>query len=79
MEPIYFIKFAAQVVTLRPLWGLGHTQTINPRAGFLHDGRAKTVEEAILWHGGEADFSKTLFVNLPKEKRVALLRFLKSL
>lgn len=63
----------------RPLWGLGHTQTINPRAGFLHDGRAKTAEEAILWHGGEAEFSKTLFVNLPKEKRAALLRFLKSL
>ena len=37
-----------------PLWGLGLLQTVNPRAGFLHDGRARTVLEVILWHGGEA-------------------------
>ena len=63
----------------RPLWGLGATQTINPGAGFLHDGRAKTVEEAILWHGGEAEATKTKFMNLDKTKRGQLIKFLESL
>jgi CxxC motif-containing protein (DUF1111 family) len=63
----------------RPLWGMGHTQTINPRAGFLHDGRARTLEEAILWHGGEAEHAKTRFANLPKADRSALILFLRSL
>ena len=63
----------------RPLWGIGQTQTVNPRAGFLHDGRARTIEEAILWHGGEAEFSKKKFTNLSKEDRVALIRFIRSL
>ncbi|WP_413290671.1 di-heme oxidoredictase family protein [Bdellovibrio sp. HCB337] len=63
----------------RPLWGIGQTQTINPRAGFLHDGRARTLEEAILWHGGEGEYSKNKFVNLPQADRDALVAFLKSL
>ncbi|WP_413583444.1 di-heme oxidoredictase family protein [Bdellovibrio sp. HCB288] len=63
----------------RPLWGIGQTQTINPRAGFLHDGRARTLEEAILWHGGEAEYSKTKFTQLTKDQRIALIQFLKSL
>lgn len=63
----------------RPLWGLGQTQTINPRAGFLHDGRARTMEEAILWHGGEANYSKGKFTNLPKQDRIALIQFIRSL
>jgi len=63
----------------RPLWGLGHTQTVNPRAGFLHDGRARTIEEAILWHGGEAEYSKGKFTTLPKADRIALIQFIKSL
>ncbi|KYG65499.1 thiol oxidoreductase [Bdellovibrio bacteriovorus] len=63
----------------RPLWGLGHTQTINPRAGFLHDGRARTLEEAILWHDGEARYSKTKFTQLPLADREALIKFLRSL
>lgn len=63
----------------RPLWGMGHTHTINPRAGFLHDGRARTVEEAILWHGGEGEYSKNKFVNLPKADRSALIQFIRSL
>lgn len=63
----------------RPLWGLGHTQTINPRAGFLHDGRARTLEEAILWHDGEARYAKTKFTRLPVADREALMKFLRSL
>ncbi|MCB0420862.1 MAG: thiol oxidoreductase [Bdellovibrionales bacterium] len=63
----------------RPLWGIGLTQVVNPRAGFLHDGRARTLEEAILWHDGEGKFSRDKFANLPKKDREALLQFLKSL
>ncbi|MNJ92711.1 Cytochrome c [compost metagenome] len=63
----------------RPLWGIGQTQTVNPRAGFLHDGRARTLEEAILWHGGEAEYSKNKFVALPEADRGALIRFIRSL
>jgi CxxC motif-containing protein (DUF1111 family) len=63
----------------RPLWGLGLTKTVNPAAGFLHDGRAATVEEAILWHGGEAEQSKNDFMLLAKAERQSLIDFLMSL
>ena len=62
-----------------PLWGIGLIQTVLPEAGFLHDGRARTLEEAILWHGGEAQNSKTNFMNLNATERTQLLRFLESL
>lgn len=62
-----------------PLWGIGLTQVVNPKATFLHDGRAKTIEEAILWHGGEAEASKEQFRKLKKSDREDLLAFLKSL
>lgn len=63
----------------RPLWGIGATQTVNPGAGFLHDGRARTLEEAILWHGGESEVSKNRFMELNKIKRKQLIKFLESL
>lgn len=63
----------------RPLWGIGMTHTVNPLAGFLHDGRARTIEEAILWHGGEAEASQNTYRQMPKADREALLRFLNSL
>jgi CxxC motif-containing protein (DUF1111 family) len=63
----------------RPLWGLGLTKTVNPGAGFLHDGRAETVEEAILWHGGEAQASREAFRTADKASRDALVSFLMSL
>lgn len=62
-----------------PLWGLGLTQQINPRAGFLHDGRARTLEEAILWHGGEAQATIERYRALPAELRHSLVTFLNSL
>lgn len=62
-----------------PLWGLGLTQTVLPYSGYLHDGRARTVEEAILWHGGEAENAKQAFMALGKDGRAALLKFLNSL
>lgn len=63
----------------RPLWGIGKTKTVNPTAGFLHDGRAKTLEEAILWHGGEGERSREYFRQLSKENRDLLIKFLLSL
>ena len=63
----------------RPLWGIGLTKTVNPAAGFLHDGRAASVEEAILWHGGEAEQSKNDFMALEKSERQSLINFVMSL
>ncbi|MBN1209594.1 MAG: thiol oxidoreductase [Myxococcaceae bacterium] len=62
-----------------PLWGLGLTQTVLPYAGYLHDGRARTLEEAILWHGGEAERSREHFRTLSATERAALVKFLGSL
>lgn len=65
-----------------PLWGLGLVKTVNSGAGFLHDGRARTIEEAILWHGhedSEARGAWEFFVNLSRSQRGDLLAFLESL
>ena len=62
-----------------PLWGLGLVKVVNKHTTLLHDGRARNAEEAILWHGGEAEQSKQDFKNMPKEDRGALLTFLNSL
>lgn len=62
-----------------PLWGIGLTHTVLPEAGFLHDGRARTLEEAILWHGGEAEQSREAFRHFAPADREALVRFLLSL
>lgn len=62
-----------------PLWGVGLTQVVNPGSGYLHDGRARTLPEAILWHGGEAQLARETFRRLPASLRAALVRFLESL
>ena len=62
-----------------PLWGIGLVETVNGHTMFLHDGRARSLEEAILWHEGEALESRDQFMALPKNDRDALLRFLRSL
>jgi CxxC motif-containing protein (DUF1111 family) len=65
-----------------PLWGIGYTDKVMgnaARVGYLHDGRARTLPEAILWHGGEATQARVRFENLSKADRDALLAFLKSL
>ncbi len=62
-----------------PLWGIGLFERTNGTAFYLHDGRARSIEEAILWHGGEAERAKEAFRKLPKTDRAALLRFVKSL
>ena len=62
-----------------PLWGIGLAQTVNPQAGFLHDGRARTLEEAVLWHGGEAAASADHYRQMATDQRQALIDFLESL
>ena len=62
-----------------PLWGLGLVKVVNERATFLHDGRARTIAEAILWHGGEAQDSRDAFVAMSAAERGALSAFLESL
>ncbi len=62
-----------------PLWGLGLASTILPYSAYLHDGRARTLEEAILWHGGEAENSQKAYKALDSVKRNEVLEFLKSL
>jgi CxxC motif-containing protein (DUF1111 family) len=61
------------------LWGVGLFETVNNPGYYLHDGRARTLTEAIMWHGGEADQSKAYFSNIPKSDRDAILKFLRSL
>jgi CxxC motif-containing protein (DUF1111 family) len=61
------------------LWGIGLVQTVNPAATFLHDGRARSIEEAVLWHGGEAQSSLTAFKQLSSEQRSQVLAFIESL
>ncbi len=63
-----------------PLWGLGLAETVlGGPAHYLHDGRARSVLEAILWHGGEAQAARDAVAAMPKAERAALLRFLGSL
>ena len=62
-----------------PLWGLGLIETVNGHTRLLHDGRARNLAEAILWHGGEAAASRESFRILDREEREALIAFLNSL
>lgn len=63
----------------QPLWGIGLTQLVNPSGQFLHDGRARNLMEAIMWHGGEATASREYVRNLSATDRNALIAFLQSL
>ncbi|NJM09301.1 c-type cytochrome [Candidatus Gracilibacteria bacterium] len=62
-----------------PLWGIGLAETVNSNTSYLHDGRARTLLEAILWHGGEAEASKQGVLELNAREREELLAFLRSL
>ncbi|MFZ2871868.1 di-heme oxidoredictase family protein [Zavarzinia sp.] len=62
-----------------PLWGIGLTQEVSGRTEFLHDGRARSLTEAILWHGGEAAAARDRFVAMTPEDRRLLIEFLRSL
>ncbi len=62
-----------------PLWGSGLVHAVNGHTRYLHDGRARSLEEAILWHGGEGQKAKDEFMNLSKTDRDNLIEFLNSL
>jgi CxxC motif-containing protein (DUF1111 family) len=62
-----------------PLWNVGLTAGVSGGEAYLHDGRARSLEEAILWHGGEAEAAKETFRNMSAADRAALIKFLKSL
>ncbi len=62
-----------------PLWGIGLVPKVNGHTNFLHDGRARNLTEAILWHGGEAEAARERFRHLSRTDREALVRFLESL
>lgn len=63
----------------QPLWGIGLFMTVNGHTNLLHDGRARSVEEAILWHGGEAESSKQSFMSLSAPNRALLIKFVENL
>lgn len=62
-----------------PLWGIGLTEAVSGHTQFLHDGRARSLLEAILWHGGEAEVAQTRVIDMLPDDRAALIRFLESL
>ena len=62
-----------------PLWGIGLVKRVNGHTNFLHDGRARDLMEAILWHGGEAEASRQAVEQMSKAERDALIAFLESL
>jgi CxxC motif-containing protein (DUF1111 family) len=62
-----------------PLWGIGLTEAVSNHTLFLHDGRARNLTEAILWHAGEAQAARDAFANLPKSARDDVLAFLEAL
>ena len=62
-----------------PLWGIGLYEKVSGEANYLHDGRARSIEEAILWHGGEAQKSKKSFMALSQKEREKVLQFLGSI
>jgi CxxC motif-containing protein (DUF1111 family) len=63
----------------QPLWGIGMIQEVNGHSFLLHDGRARNAEEAILWHGGEAEESKNTYKKITKKERQHVLAFINSL
>ena len=62
-----------------PLWGIGLTEQVSGHTYFLHDGRARSLLEAVLWHGGEAQSQRDAVVEMTTADREALLKFLESL
>ncbi|MFT3946976.1 MAG: di-heme oxidoredictase family protein [Agriterribacter sp.] len=62
-----------------PLWGIGLTQKVNGHNNFLHDGRARSLPEAVMWHGGEAESAKNKVKAMSAGERAALIKFLESL
>lgn len=75
------VEFLAQANEWRTpaLWGIGLAKTVDPSATFLHDGRARNLLEAVLWHGGEAQSQQQAVLKLSKQEREQLVAFLQDL
>ena len=69
----------AQEWRTAPLWGIGVTETVNGHTNFLHDGRARNIQETILWHGGEAQAAKVKYTKLDQAERELLITFINNL
>lgn len=78
-DGVYEYKATGTEWRTPPLWGIGLQKRITGQQRFLHDGRARSITEAILWHGGEAKLSQEKFKKLNKTERQALLMFVKSI
>ena len=78
-DPTYGETELAREWRTPPLWGLGFTKEVNGNEFYLHDGRARNLTEAIMWHGGEAAPSKEKFRSLMTTERNDLISFLNSL
>ena len=78
-DGVYEFKANGQEWRTPPLWGIGLQQYKTGQQRFLHDGRARTISEAILWHGGEAEFAKQAYMALTKQQRDALVKFVKAI
>ncbi|MBD8622476.1 di-heme oxidoreductase family protein [Pseudomonas sp. CFBP 13727] len=72
-------KAGAQDWRTPPLWGIGLSETVSGHSQFLHDGRARNLLEAVLWHGGEAEAARQQVLQFDAQQRAALLAFLNSL
>ncbi|MEX5352091.1 di-heme oxidoredictase family protein [Pseudomonas juntendi] len=72
-------KASGQDWRTAPLWGIGLSETVSGHSQFLHDGRARNLLEAVLWHGGEAQAARNHVLTFNAEQRAALLAFLNSL
>lgn len=59
--------------------GIGLTEQVSGHANFLHDGRARSILEAVLWHGGEAEAARARVMALPAPDRAALVAFVEDL
>ncbi len=62
-----------------PLWGIGLLPDVNGHSDLLHDGRARNIAEAILWHGGEAEPAREAFRTMPADDRAAMVKFVESI
>jgi CxxC motif-containing protein (DUF1111 family) len=72
-------KASANEWRTAPLWGIGLVSIVNGHTNFLHDGRARNLMEAVLWHGGEAEQAKQNVIKMSAADRIALIKFLESL
>ena len=78
-DGVYEFEASGREWRTAPLWGIGLQKINTGQQRFLHDGRARTINEAILWHGGEAESSRQTYLKLTKKQRDDLIKFIKAI